>query len=458
MDKTTLTNLLRSQNPWWEDAVARQATRFPFRRFAFAHLLEQFSQVHSRRAVILMGPRQVGKTVLLWQIIDALLTAGYPAPNLVYCDFSDPRLANQVSLQDVVDCTASNRAGSLHELPTTFIFDEVHFSPQWDMWLKRFVDDARGRFLLTDSLAYLLRTGMESGQGRWYEIRIDALSFAEFYQLRHGSTEVDPLVAHQEVRAYLLQGGYPEHVYATSLKEVHQLLRDDIVSKAIARDLERTFKVRRLDSLEKLFVALVGESGSMFEATGRSNDLRVPRQTVVDWLRFLEDTGLLRQLPAYSPNLHTQLRARPKVYATDPGLVAAFSVSVDAWENRGRLVETAVFRHAEEFCRVRGGSAHFYRKGRLAADFVLCLPEGTVVAEVTAAETPRSAKHHTLARVATEIGASEALFIYYGLQEDCRSEGTLRLHYMPLWQFLYRCCHPSTQTLSSLWQPGMSST
>ena len=451
MDTTTLTNLLRDQNPWWENAVTRRAIDRPFKRFPFARLFEQLCQVQSQRAVILMGPRQVGKTVLLRQIIDALLDTGYPAPNLVYCNFDDPRLIDQVSLKDVVDCTPINRAGYLQELPTTFIFDEVHFSPQWDMWLKRFVDEARGRFLLTDSLAHLLRTGMESGQGRWYEIRIGSLSFAEFYHLRHGPAEVDSLIAHQEVRAYLLQGGYPQHVYATNVKEVHQLLRDDIMSKAIARDLERTFKVRRLDSLEKLFVALVGESGSIFEATGRSNDLRVPRQTVVDWLHCLEDTGLLRQLPAYSTNLHTQLRTHPKVYATDPGLVAAFSASVDAWENRGRLVEAAVFRHAEEFCRVRGGGVHFYRKGRLKADFVLCLPEGTVVAEVTAAETPRSPKHHTLARVATEIGTSEALLIYYGLQEDCRSEGNIRLRYIPLWQFLYRCCHPSTQTLSSLW-------
>src|SRR5262249_708228 len=124
MDTTTLANLLRGQNPWWENTtVAGLASRFPFKRFLFARLLDQIHQVQSQRAVILMGPRQVGKTVLLWQIIDALLDTGYPAPNIVYCNFDDPRLINQVSLKDIVDCTPINRVRYLPERPTIFIFD-----------------------------------------------------------------------------------------------------------------------------------------------------------------------------------------------------------------------------------------------------------------------------------------------------------------------------------------------
>jgi uncharacterized protein len=84
--------ILQDQNPWWRSADARRASAYPVRRELQREVVERAGRLADRRAVVVVGPRQVGKTVLLLQTADDLLTAGWPAANLTYFDFSDDRL------------------------------------------------------------------------------------------------------------------------------------------------------------------------------------------------------------------------------------------------------------------------------------------------------------------------------------------------------------------------------
>src|SRR5438067_12727008 len=85
------------QNPWWSDPAARRASQYPVARDLLDALLRHVQRQGDRRAAVVIGPRQVGKTTLLLQIADRALKEGWPAQNLTYFNFDDDRLNRPVA-------------------------------------------------------------------------------------------------------------------------------------------------------------------------------------------------------------------------------------------------------------------------------------------------------------------------------------------------------------------------
>lgn len=410
--------IAQDQNPWWREPAARSTRSYPVRRDLQPRLLEALLKPEERRAALVIGPRQVGKTVLLLQLADDLLEKGLPPGQLTYFDFSDDRVTQEISPRQVAEI----RPVDLDESrPRVFLFDEIRSGKSWDRWLKQAVDRQVGRIVATDSAASLLRdAGRESGQGRWDEHRIEGLSFREFARL-HDPGEDDP---EQIVRRlpnlgerYLALGGFPEHALSENFPEVRRRLRSDIVSRAIFRVLT-SFDVD-VPRVRNLFVSLVQDSGALFNATRRANELGADPRTVGRWLELLEDTLLLVRLPKYSEHAATRLRGQPRISAADPGLVSAFSSlpdgDVDVPE---RVFKAAVFRHLRTTIHERGGNLSFYRRAEdEEIDFVFERADRRVAVEVTSSSRLRSRRLDRLRRAASRLGADRSILIHGGLVE-----------------------------------------
>ncbi|HSS78139.1 MAG TPA: AAA family ATPase, partial [Thermoanaerobaculia bacterium] len=188
-----LSDLLQDQNPWWRDDAMRRARGYPVRRELQPKILNLILRKDDRRAILLLGPRRTGKTVLLLQLADDLLQSGWPAQNLTYFDFSDARITGVVTAREVVD---AELVGLNLAYPRVFLLDEIRRAPNWDLWLKQAVDARAGRIVATDSAARPLRNGSrESGLGRWDEIYLEGLNFREFIQLHGGrGAEVETIL------------------------------------------------------------------------------------------------------------------------------------------------------------------------------------------------------------------------------------------------------------------------
>src|SRR6266849_413772 len=143
-----LSDLLQDQNPWWRDSAIRRAIGYPVRRELQPKILNLILRSDDRRAILLLGPRLVGKTVLLLQLADDLLQSDCPAQNLTYFDFSDDRITGVVTAREVVD---AEPVGFDPVYPRVFLFDEIRSAPNWDLWLKQAVDARAGRIVATDS-------------------------------------------------------------------------------------------------------------------------------------------------------------------------------------------------------------------------------------------------------------------------------------------------------------------
>src|SRR5947199_8528066 len=114
--------ILEDQNPWWREPAHRSARRYPVRRDLQPVVLTQLLRLDDRRALVLLGPRQVGKTVLLRQLADDLLDAELSPANLTYFDFSDDRLTGRVTPRDIAD---ARPVGFAPNQPRILLLDEV---------------------------------------------------------------------------------------------------------------------------------------------------------------------------------------------------------------------------------------------------------------------------------------------------------------------------------------------
>jgi hypothetical protein len=137
--------IAEDNNPWWRDSASRLARRYPFVRDLQAEVLPRLLDFEDRRATVILGPRQVGKTTLLLQTADMLLDRGWPAQNVTYFDFSDDRVTEPVTAREVVDIRP---VGLDADHPRVFFLDEVHLAVE----IQQVVDPDPAVDRLRDSL------------------------------------------------------------------------------------------------------------------------------------------------------------------------------------------------------------------------------------------------------------------------------------------------------------------
>ncbi len=386
--------------------------------------------------MVLMGPRQVGKTVLLLQLADDLLDAGWPPQNLTYFDFSDERLTGgeAVTAREIVGLQP---VGFDPSHPQVFLLDEIGSSPNWDRWLKQAVDARVGRIVVTDSAASLLREGTrESGQGRWDVLYIEGLSFREFARF-HASPDERVAATPPRIEIlygrYLSLGGFPEYALSLAVPEALRRLRSDIAERAIERDLGRLgLDVQRI---KDLFVYIVRESGGEFNVEARASDLQADPRSVRDWVSRLGDTLLISALERSISRPAAGLRAKTRWFAADPGLVLAFArLSPEDREVQAAVFEAAVFRHLREASRELNGQLSYFRhKEDLEIDFVFeASGDPSIGIEVTSSQRLRPDKLTRLLKAGKILEPGRLILVYGGLTEDL-VEG---VHVLPLQKFL----------------------
>jgi uncharacterized protein len=424
--------ILEDQNPWWREAAYRSALRYPVRRDLQPVVLSHLRR-DDRRALVLLGPRQVGKTVLLRQVGDDLLEAGLPPGNLTYFDFSDERLTGKPTPREVAE---ARPVAFVPNQPRVLLLDEVRLAGDWARWLKQAVDAGGTRIVVTDSAASLLRdSSRESGQGRWDEYWVEGLSFREFLKLQvdsDQSVEESLRRAPNLLERYLALGGFPEHARSDDFREVRTRLRYEIADRAILRDLSSLgVEVQRI---KDLFVYLVQDSGAEFNAKARGNDLEADPRTVQVWVRLLTETLLIAPLERRTRQAAAALRSRSRLFAADHGLVASFAAALPADERvRARVFEAVVFRHLREAARQLEAELTYFRQDEeREIDFVLDGNGASVGVEVTSSPRLRPEKLEKVRRAGEALGADRLLLIHGGVIEE---KGD-RVQPIPLARFL----------------------
>ena len=364
---------LRFDNPWWELGVEGKITyeNTPRRKY-FETFYENILDVNVRRAIVLMGPRRVGKTVMVYHTIRALLDSGVEATSILYISLETP-IYTGLHLERIL-----NYFQKLFEHKRNaklfIFFDEIQYLRDWEVHLKSLVDSyADYRFIATGSAAAALRLkSNESGAGRFSDYVLPPLTFAEYLMFIGRETELikfTPIedfdldkneysvtnikALNEEFINYLNFGGYPEAVFSETIRQnPSQYIKSDIIDKVLLRDLPSLYGINDIQELNRLFTTLAYNSGNEVSLDGLSKSSGVAKNTIKRYLEYLEAAFLIRRVERIDNNAKRFKRAMCfKVYLTNPSMRAALFGQIDAnSEAMGAMTETAIFsqwQHSE---------------------------------------------------------------------------------------------------------------
>lgn len=368
--KNELFSVLQQFNPWWGGAPIVDLPTW--QRFASRLIWQWATDAGNKRALLLTGARQVGKTTLLRQTIRQLLTEGISPGRVLYATLDHP-LLKLAGLERTLQAWDELHPPIEGQVRYVFL-DEIQYMPDWQTWLKHQVDFKRSLRIAATGSANPLRNGSaESGVGRWETIPLPTLSFGEFMKLRdiavppgippvrtlrdlfdwseadfaRARAAAQPLTGH--FHDYLLRGGFPEPALTPELARCQRLLREDIVDKILKRDMTAFYGVRRVLEVERIFLYLCYHDGGILDIPTLCGQLEgVNRQTALNFLELFEAAHLITRLKPFGYGKEV-LRGRDKVYLADAALPGAMMLLgqqlLTQPERLGAAVETAFFKH-----------------------------------------------------------------------------------------------------------------
>jgi predicted AAA+ superfamily ATPase len=356
---------LAFDNPWWDEAAALEypvlaPTRHMPQRAYFSPFRALAEERGVRRAIILMGPRRVGKTILMHQCIERWLRDGVAGRHLMFLSLETPIYTN-IPLERFLRIFVE-RFGHTPSTPLTILIDEIQYLPDWERHLTSLVNSYPGyRFIASGSAAAALKLkSRESGAGRFTEFLLPPLSFAEYLHFIGQDSLVEPAghgdgrhfrcediaTLNQHFLAYLNAGGYPEAVFNDAVRrESDRFIKNDIIDKVLLRDLPQLYGIRDIQELNRLFNVLAYNTGNELSPESLSQSSGVSKTTLAKYLEYLEAAFLIKRIDRIDQNARRFQRATAfKVYLTNPSMRAAlFGGLAEDDQSMGALAETALF-------------------------------------------------------------------------------------------------------------------
>ncbi|GAB4139023.1 MAG: ATP-binding protein [Sphingomonadales bacterium] len=372
-EQDILQSLIRD-NPWWEHGQATAIGRFKHVRAYFPSFKALALDWRVRRAVILLGPRRVGKTFMLEQLIGAALKDGFPAKQIFFTSIDTP-IYSGMPLERLVHFFEKKTEHDPDD-KRIIVFDEIQYLKDWEVHLKTLSDRyPNTRFIASGSAAAALRLkSQESGAGRFTDFFLPPLTFSEFLDFLGLETAlIAPDQARPESRFkthdiaalnrafidYLNFGGYPESVLNTAIQSnVQRYLGRDIVDKVLLRDLPSLYGIQDIQELNRLFTTIAYHSGHEMSLEGLATTSGVAKNTISRYLEYLEAAFLIVRVRRVDDCGKTFKRMRKfKTYLLNPSMRAALFAPLQETDQDviGHMAETAIFSqwfHSEHLTRI----------------------------------------------------------------------------------------------------------
>lgn len=357
---------LRVDNPWWTEGEIPSFYREMSPRLYLDIFYPLVTDIALKRAVILMGPRRVGKTVMLYHTIQRLINDGVSPQNIIYISVETP-IYNKIYLEQLFNLSKQTLEKPENDNDEYYVFfDEIQYLKEWEVNLKSLVDTYKNvKFVASGSAAAeLSKKSNESGAGRFTDFSLPPLTFYEYIHLKgydnlmttrpmkwsdgpvdcYGTMDIDKL--NGLFLDYINYGGYPEVVFSERIQEnPGQFIRHDIIDKVLLRDLPSLYGIQDVQELNSLFTMIAYHSGGQFSYEAMSKESGVKKDLLKKYIQYLEAAFLIKVIHRTDDNAKKYQRdVSFKIYLTNPSLRCALFQPIKATdEGIGDMVETAVY-------------------------------------------------------------------------------------------------------------------
>lgn len=332
-------------------------------------LKEILTWLDDYQAIILTGSRQVGKTFIMYLVIQYLQNIKkFDAQDIFYFDledFDNLNLLNEghKNLANYIEINSKSSAKK-------YVFiDEIQYLDNPSGLIKLLVDEYRGKlkiFASGSSALSIKRKFKDSMAGRKISFEIDSLNFKEFLRFKSRGNLADELEKFNNpfklpredklapfqkellllFEEFAIYGGYPAVVLEPN-PEKKKVLLQNIYGTYIRKDLNDLFDVDNIGAFNKLLTLLSLQPGNLLNLQSAARELGIAHKTAEKYLSILEETFIVKTVRPFYKNKKRELVKMPKIYFLDAGMrnkIIHDFRPLNLRADKGVLIENAVYK------------------------------------------------------------------------------------------------------------------
>lgn len=379
---------------------------------------------------VLVGMRRAGKTYMLYQYIQQLLSEGHDVHEILFVNFEDERITDikKGDLHIIID---AYRELFAHE-PIIFL-DEIQNIDGWEHFARRLADEGR-RVFITGSNAHMLSREIASTLGGRFLIQeIWPFAFSEYLQYKGVTLQPHWHLTSQKVEVIRLLGDYfqfgglagsfsffDKRLWLTSLYQ-KVLYSDIIIRKGIRNERSMTLLIRKLaDSVMQ--PTAVKRLQNILQGDGT----KINRNTISTYLSYLKEAFLCFSISNFTDAI-PQREVMRKHYFYDNGILNLFLINPES-----KLLENLV---AIYLLRAYGEGVFYYNRN-VEVDFYIPSEQlGVQVSYNMIGQETREREISALVKLNAFKPLKRSIIITYN-EEDVVVMGNQRIEIIPVWKWM----------------------
>src|SRR3989338_5896028 len=293
---------LEEFNHWWTSKKVDTELALPFKRDIYPEIEKHLDK---RFILALVGLRRVGKTTIMYQLIQKLVEAN---------------------------------------IKKTYIFlDEIQKCEGWENELKKYYDlYPKLKFIISGSESLFIRKKTkETLAGRIFEFTLAPFTFMEY--LRFNKVEENEFKYETKIKPFFNKfaekGGFPETFSFETDKDFKEYIQALVVDKIVYKDIPRMFKLEDPDFLKVLLELISTNPGMYIDYQSLSKQFEKDRRVIKNYINYLKESFLITLLGNYRKGSITTLIKKKRAYPADNALTYLYKTKIEE-DFFGRMVET----------------------------------------------------------------------------------------------------------------------
>ena len=326
---------------------------------------------------VLIGIRRSGKSIILKQIQDELLTNGVDSEHIIFINFEDLAFSfikNETDLHNYI------KPQIIDDKKYYLFFDEIQNVQNFEKVLNSLRATQNVSIFITGSNANLLSGELATLlAGRYVTFKIMPFTFAECLQIQNISNPTD-----SDLMKYLKFGGMPQRFSLSTESEIKTFL-SDLYDSIVLKDIISRYKVKNVELLDKIINYLASTSSQIFSASSINNFFKnegreCSKETLYNYLSYVVQSCVVNKAKRYDISGKKTLSTLEKYYLADTGFANLHSLKFDIGamlENvvynellaRGYEIQVGVTSNSEiDFIATKDGQKEYYQVAYILHD------------------------------------------------------------------------------------------
>ena len=400
--------------------------------------LELRKHLTQKEISFIVGPRQAGKTTLMFLLKDYLDKKGEKTLFLNLDIETDKEyFVSQEALIKKIELELGKAKG--------FVFiDEIQRKQDAGLFLKGIYDmNLPYKFIVSGSGSVELKEKIhESLAGRKRIFELSTLSFEEFinfktqYKYKDKLTEfftIEKAKTELLLEEYLNFGGYPRVVLGEELAEKQRLI-GEIYQSYIERDISYLLRVNKTEAFSSLVKLISAQTGNMANFSELSSTLGISAKTVKDYLWYMEKTFIIQRINPYFRNIRKEIVKSCVYYFYDLGLRNFAIGEFGRLKDKGFVFQNLICNLLREKLKDTSAKICFWRtKDKAEVDFVVDVGKEIIPVEVKYRKMASIEIKRSLRSFIEKYAPQKAFVVNLSLEAEANFRGT-KIHIIPFYK------------------------